>query len=204
MAVSAEDRKHSIAQVVHSLLFHLEGLSAIQQGGGPLREGLRETPERVAKAWIDEWASGYKQDAVALLKTFSDGANGYDEMVVETDIPVYSHCEHHMAPIFGVAHIGYVPGSRIVGLSKLPRVVDVYARRLQVQERLTTQVATALNEGLQPRGVAVVMECRHLCMESRGVRRRGIVTTTSCLLGVLREPAPRAEFFSLVGQRRAV
>lgn len=201
--MSAE-RKGSVAQLVHSLLFHLEGLDAVQVGGGPLREGLRETPARVAKAWVDEWASGYKQDGVALLKTFADGANGYDEMVVETDIPVYSHCEHHLAPIFGVAHIGYVPRDRVVGLSKLPRIVDVYARRLQVQERLTTQIADALNAGLQPLGVAVVLECRHLCMESRGVRRRGIVTTTSKLLGVLRDPTARAEFFSLVGQRRAV
>lgn len=201
--MSAE-RKSSVAQLVHSLLFHLEGLDAVQVGGGPLREGLRETPARVAKAWVDEWASGYKQDGVALLKTFADGANGYDEMVVETDIPVYSHCEHHLAPIFGVAHIGYVPRDRVVGLSKLPRIVDVYARRLQVQERLTTQIADALNTGLQPLGVAVVLECRHLCMESRGVRRRGIVTTTSKLLGALRDPTPRAEFFSIVGQRREV
>lgn len=162
----------------------------------PNREGLRETPVRVTKAW-QYWTSGYYQDPAEILKTFEDGAKNYDEMVFQGNIPVYSHCEHHLAPFFGVAHIGYIPKQRIVGLSKISRLVDVFAHRLQVQERLTTQIADSLFQCLEPLGVGVVVRCRHLCMESRGIRRHGTVTYTSSLLGVFRQEA-KSEFMRFV------
>lgn len=167
------------------------------------REGLSETPSRVVKAW-NTWFSGYDQDPATILKTFEDGAQGVDQMVVQTDIPIYSFCEHHIAPIFGVAHVAYVPNGRVVGLSKLNRLCDVFARRLQVQERLTTQIADALDENLSPLGVGVVLSCRHMCMESRGVHSHGVVTTTSSLRGVLRdEHDARAEFLNLVAMTKS-
>ena len=138
-------------------------------GENPDRPGLRETPERVAKAW-HHWTSGYDQDPNEILKVFEDGAENYNELIVVRGIPVYSHCEHHLAPFFGIATIGYTPAGRIVGLSKLTRLVDCFAKRLQVQERLTMQVADALTEHLKPRAVGVVIRCRHMCMESRGIR----------------------------------
>ena len=153
-----------------------------QLGDDPSREGLSETPQRVAKAWA-EWTSGYAADPAAILKTFEDGSAGYDALVFQGNITLYSHCEHHMAPFFGVAHIGYIPNGRVVGLSKLARLVDIYARRLQVQERLTVQIASALNTHLEPKAVGVVIECRHLCMESRGIRQAGTTTKTSALHG---------------------
>lgn len=167
-------------------------------GDDPSREGLTETPSRVVKAW-DTWFSGYGQDPEKILKTFKDGADGVDEMVLETDIPVYSHCEHHVAPIFGIAHIAYIPSGRVVGLSKLKRLVDVFARRLQVQERLTNQVADAMQKILKPKGVGVVLQCRHMCMESRGINTRGIVTTTSALRGAMKsEASARSELMHLI------
>ncbi len=166
-------------------------------GEDPKRGGLLDTPKRVAKAW-KHWASGYGVDIPALLKTFEDGADGCDEMVVVKDIPFYTHCEHHMAPFFGTATIAYIPDGRIVGLSKLPRVVNAFARRLQVQERLTNQIADAIQEHLQPKGVGVVIRARHLCMESRGIQQQGHYTITSALRGVMREsPEARAEFLDL-------
>jgi GTP cyclohydrolase I len=163
-----------------------------------LRPGLSETPARAAKAWRF-WTSGYDQKPEDVLKSFEDGAEYYDEMVVQLSIPVFSHCEHHLAPIFGVAHIGYLPHGKIVGLSKLSRVVDIFARRLQVQERLTRQIADCLQAHLQPLGVGVVLQCRHLCMESRGIQRMGTVTTTSALLGALKDHSgARSEFLALV------
>lgn len=166
------------------------------------REGLYETPGRVIKAW-DTWFSGYDKNPADVLKVFEDGAQGVDELVLETDIPVYSHCEHHMAPIFGVAHIGYIPNGKVVGLSKIKRLVDIFARRLQVQERLTTQIADALNDTLKPIGAGVVLQCRHLCMESRGVHTSGIVTTTSALRGAIKkESSARAEFMNLIAQSK--
>ncbi|TQE98144.1 MAG: GTP cyclohydrolase I, partial [Spiribacter salinus] len=132
------------------------------------RGGLNETPDRVAKAW-EFWTSGYQQHPADVLKAFEDGADGYDEMVAVVGIPFYSKCEHHLADIFGTATVAYVPDGRIVGLSKLSRLVDVFARRLQVQERLTVQVADALDEHLAPLGVGVTISARHLCMESRGL-----------------------------------
>lgn len=168
----------------------------------PERQGLEETPKRFKKA-LREWFSGYNvQDPSSLLKSFEDGAEGlkYDEMVIQKNIPVYSHCEHHLAPIFGVCHIGYVPDSRIVGLSKLARVVDAFACRLQVQERLTQQIADCILQSLQPKGIGVIVEARHFCMESRGVKvPAGTLTTTSALRGVfLTNPTARSEFMNLV------
>lgn len=163
------------------------------------RGGLQETPSRVARAWQD-WCSGYNKDPAEVLKVFEDGADSYDEMVVVADIPLYSKCEHHMADIFGTATIAYVPDGKIVGLSKLSRLLDVYAKRLQVQERLTAQVADALMEHLQPKGAGVVIKARHMCMESRGVNQQGHYTVTSALRGVLKDvPEARAEFMAFVG-----
>ncbi len=170
-------------------------------GEDPDREGLLETPDRFLRAWA-EWTSGYAESPNEILKTFDDGANAYDEMVLVRDIPVYSLCEHHLAPFFGVAHVGYLPRGRIVGLSKLNRLVGAYARRLQVQERLTTQVADTLFDALNPYGVAVMIECRHMCMESRGVRQPGASTITSAMRGTLKTDAKsRSEFLNFVSRR---
>lgn len=161
------------------------------------RGGLHETPKRVAKAW-KEWTSGYDVNPEDVLKCFEDGANGYDEMVIVKDTPFYSHCEHHLAAIFGTVTIAYIPKGRIVGLSKLARLADVYAHRLQVQERMTTQIADTLEKVLAPRGVGVVIKARHLCMESRGTNKQGQITITSALRGVLKDkPEARAEFLDL-------
>lgn len=162
------------------------------------REGLSETPNRVAKAWSDYWAAGYKQKPEDVLKVFEDGAESYDEMVIVKNIPIYSHCEHHLAPIFGTATIAYIPDGKIVGLSKLSRLAEVFARRLQVQERLTNQIADAIQEHLHPKGVGVIIKARHLCMESRGICQQGHHTITSALRGVLKDqPETRAEFMDL-------
>lgn len=161
------------------------------------REGLLETPKRVAKAWA-QWCSGYDKDPAKILKVFEDGAESHDQMVTVKDIPIYSHCEHHMAPIFGTVTISYIPDGKIVGLSKLSRLADMYARRLQVQERLTDQIADALYEHLQPKGVGVVIKARHMCMESRGVCQQGHCTITTALRGAMRdESETRAEFLQL-------
>lgn len=169
----------------------------ISLGEDPDRAGLVETPSRVAKAW-KHWASGYAQDPAECLKVFEDGAEQYNELIVVRNIPVYSHCEHHLAPFFGSATIGYVPNGKIVGLSKLTRLVDCFAHRLQVQERLTIQIANALMTHLEPQAVGVVIRCRHLCMESRGIRTQGEETVTSSMLGALQpNQALRAEFFAL-------
>jgi GTP cyclohydrolase I len=166
-------------------------------GENPDRGGLLETPARVAKAW-QFWASGYGLGPADVLKSFEDGAEGCDEMVVVKDFPFYSHCEHHLAPFFGTATIAYIPDGKVVGLSKLGRLLNIYARRLQVQERLTVQVADALMQHLQPKGVGVLLKARHLCMESRGVSQQGHHTRTSALRGVFKQdPAVRAEFLSL-------
>lgn len=167
------------------------------EGNGSLREGLHETPMRVAKAF-EHWFSGYDKKAEDILKVFKDGGESYNQMVIVKDIPIYSKCEHHMADIFGTCTIAYIPDGRIVGLSKLSRLADMYARRLQVQERLTDQIAEALNENLAPKGVGVMIRARHMCMESRGVMQQGHHTITTALRGViLDEPATRAEFMQL-------
>jgi GTP cyclohydrolase I len=166
-------------------------------GEDPDRPGLVETPSRVTKAW-QHWTSGYGQEPSEILKVFEDGAEDYNELIMVRNIPVYSHCEHHLAPFFGTATIGYTPNGRIVGLSKLTRLMDCFAKRLQVQERLTIQVANALMEHLQPKSVGVMIRCRHMCMESRGIRTPGEETVTSALLGELQTNlALRTEFLSL-------
>lgn len=165
-------------------------------GEDPDREGLEKTPERVGKA-LQFLTSGYGQDAAKILR----GAmfkEDYSEMVIVKDIELYSMCEHHMLPFFGKAHIAYIPNGHIVGLSKLPRVVDVFARRLQVQERLTHQVLEAIQETLNPLGVAVVIEARHMCMMMRGVQKQNSVTTTSAFTGAFKDAKTRNEFLKLI------
>lgn len=180
----------------------LDGIAAVQtlmtiMGEDILREGLVDTPQRVLKAY-GEWFKGYTINPGDLFKTFEDGAEGADEMVVLTDIPVFSHCEHHITPIVGVAHVAYIPRGRVVGISKLARVVDCFARRLQVQERLTVQIADCLMEHLQPQGVGVVVRAKHFCMATRGVNTPNVDTITSALRGAFREdPTVRSEFLSL-------
>lgn len=168
----------------------------------PDRGGLTETPARAAKAWT-EWTSGYGINPVDVLKVFEDGAHGCDQMVVVRDIPFYSHCEHHLAPIFGTATVGYLPNGKIVGLSKLNRLVMIYAKRLQVQERMTNQIADALRDNLNPGGVGVVIRARHFCMESRGVCHQGCETVTSALHGAFKDdPIVRTEFLELARSPR--
>lgn len=174
-------------------------------GEDPTRQGLRETPKRAWKAWQD-WTDGYNfpdSEIGELLKTFEDGAELCgDEMVVVRDIELYSHCEHHLAPFFGTCHIAYIPNKRVVGLSKLARLADVFAKRLQVQERLTNQIANAIEQHLQPLGVGVVIEAKHFCMCSRGVGKQHSTTITSALRGVIKDkPETRSEFMSLVRPR---
>lgn len=160
------------------------------------RGGLLETPARAAKAWRF-LTSGYGKNPEDVLKVFEDGAGQYDQMVVVRDIPVYSQCEHHLLPFFGTANVAYIPDGKIVGLSKINRLVDIFARRLQVQERLTTQIADAMETHLKPKGVGVVLKCRHMCIESRGVQHSGTATVTSALRGALREDgSARAEFMA--------
>lgn len=185
-------------ELVRELLSRIEPVEHVQDGIYILREGLIDTPKRVAKAF-KHWFGGYDVDIQAILSTqFKDGGEGYDEMVIVKDIPFYSKCEHHMADIFGTATVAYIPDGHVVGLSKLSRLVDAYSRRLQVQERMTRQIADALQENLTPKGVGVVIKARHMCMESRGICQQGHHTITSALRGVLKEEADaRAEFMSL-------
>lgn len=167
-------------------------------GDNPARPGLEKTPERVAEAF-GEYFKGYKQDALAeLAQTFED-PSGYNEMVLLKDIAFESHCEHHIAPFFGTAHVAYLPSDRIVGLSKIARVVDIFARRLQTQESLTEQIATTLEEGLQAKGVAIMMSARHHCMAARGVQQRDVATVTFRFLGEFeRNSALRDRFMAVV------
>ncbi|MEM9013015.1 MAG: GTP cyclohydrolase I FolE [Pseudomonadota bacterium] len=168
-------------------------------GDDPEREGLLDTPARVAKAYED-WFRGYSEDPAALLERTFEEVEGYDEMVVLRDIRYESYCEHHMAPIIGKAHVGYLPTDRVVGISKLARVVDAYAKRLQVQEKLTAQIANTLQEVLQPAGVAVVLEGEHHCMSTRGVHKPGVSMVTSTMLGTFRQdPTTRKEFLDIIG-----
>ena len=167
-------------------------------GDDPDREGLRETPARVVRSY-EEFFAGYATDPEEFLaKTFEE-VEGYDEMVIVRDIDLMSHCEHHMVPITGKAHVGYLPRTRVVGLSKLARVVEAYARRLQIQEKLTVQIADTIDRVLQPKGVAVVIEAGHQCMTTRGVRKQGSVTVTSRMTGAFRENVTtREEFLSMI------
>jgi len=169
-------------------------------GEDPQREGLVRTPHRVAKS-LRFLTSGYQQEVGEVLNDALFAAEGADEMVLVRSIELYSLCEHHMLPFFGKAHVAYLPGDRIVGLSKVARVVDVFARRLQVQERLTVQVAKALEEVLEPKGVGVIIEARHLCMMMRGVQKQNSYTTTSCMLGRFKSDSKtRSEFLHLTGR----
>jgi GTP cyclohydrolase I len=167
-------------------------------GEDPAREGLLDTPKRVAKAYRD-WFSGYGMDPEDYLARTFEEVHGYDELIVLRDIEFESHCEHHMAPIIGKAHVGYLPNGKVVGISKLARVVDAYARRFQVQEKMTAQIADCIQRALQPRGVGVVIEATHECMTTRGVHKRGVSMVTSRMLGSFREDArTRAEFLKFI------
>ena len=168
-------------------------------GEAPEREGLADTPARVVRAY-EEWFGGYEQDPAEMLQRTFDEVGGYDEIIVLRDIPFQSCCEHHLAAIQGTIHVGYLPRNRVVGISKLARVVDAFARRLQVQERLTAQIADTINEVLNPRGVAVIVRATHACMSTRGVRKHGVSMVTSRMLGAFRDdPATRQEFLMAVG-----
>jgi len=168
-------------------------------GDDPEREGLYGTPERVARAY-EEFFGGYQTDPVELLTRTFEETDGYDEMVVLKDIRLESHCEHHMVPIIGKAHVAYLPRGRVVGISKLARVVEVYAKRLQIQEKMTAQIANTIDQVLQPEGVAVVVEASHQCMTTRGVRKPGVVMVTSRMLGAFRnDPSTRSEFLTMIG-----
>ena len=173
-------------------------------GEDPAREGLHDTPSRVVRSY-EEFFAGYANDPVALLsRTFAE-VDDYDEIVLLRDIRFESHCEHHMVPIIGRAHVAYLPRRRVVGISKLARVVDVYARRLQIQERLTAQIANTINDVLQPHGVAVILEAGHQCMSTRGVHRPGVSMVTSRMLGVFRDhAATRQELLAMLNRPSAV
>lgn len=167
-------------------------------GDDPEREGVKDTPKRVAKAY-EEFFQGYAIDPHSVLSRTFKEVEGYDEMVILRDITFESHCEHHMVPFTGRAHVAYVPNKKVVGISKLARLVDVYAKRLQIQEKLTAQIACALNDILQPKGVGVVIEAQHQCMTTRGVHKPGVVMTTSHMLGGFRSDIrTRQEFLSLI------
>jgi GTP cyclohydrolase I len=169
-------------------------------GDDPDREGLVGTPDRVVRAY-EEFFGGYRVDPEALLATTFEETDNYDEMVVLRDIRLESHCEHHIVPIIGRAHIAYLPAGRVIGISKLARLVDVFGRRLQIQETLTAQIADTIDKVLKPRGVAVVVEAAHHCMTTRGVRKPGVSMVTSRMLGAFRaDPATRQEFLSLIGR----
>jgi len=170
-------------------------------GEDPTREGLRDTPKRVVEAYKD-WYSGYAIDPRDYLRRTFEEMAGYDEMIVLRDIEFESHCEHHMAPIIGRAHVGYLPTTKVVGISKLARVVDVFARRFQVQEKMTAEIARCINDVLQPRGVGVVIEAVHECMTTRGIHKRGVSMITSKMLGTFRSDArTRSEFLTFIDIR---
>ena len=181
-------------EAIHTLL--------LWAGENPGREGLVETPMRVAKAYED-WFSGYKQDPVRYLKRTFEEVEGYDEMIVLRDISFESHCEHHMAPIIGKAHVGYLPSNKIVGISKLARVVEAFARRFQVQEKMTAQIANCIEDVLRPKGVGVVIEAVHQCMTTRGIHKSGVSMVTSQMLGSFRKDArTRSEFLRMIDGAR--
>ncbi len=188
---------------------HEEAESAIRTlirwaGDDPSREGLRDTPSRVARSYL-EFFRGYDEDPVAILERTFEEVEGYDEIVLLRDIRLESHCEHHMVPIIGRAHVAYLPDKRVVGISKLARVVDAYAHRLQIQEKLTAQIANTINEVLAPRGVAVIIEAAHECMTTRGVHKPGVSMVTSRMLGAFRDdPTTRRELLAMIGNRGAV
>jgi GTP cyclohydrolase I len=170
-------------------------------GDEPSREGLLDTPSRVARSYL-EFFNGYNQDPISMLERTFEEVEGYDEIVLLRDIRVESHCEHHMVPIVGRAHVAYLPHRRVVGISKLARVVDAYSHRLQIQEKLTAQIANTIHEVLQPLGTAVIIDAAHECMTTRGVHKTGVSMVTSRMLGVFRDdPATRRELLSMIAQR---
>jgi GTP cyclohydrolase I len=169
-------------------------------GEDPTREGLLDTPKRVAQAYED-WFSGYREDPVKYLKRTFEEVDGYDEMIVLRDITFESHCEHHMAPIIGKAHVGYLPNNKVVGISKLARVVEAFARRFQVQEKMTAQIANCIQEVLKPKGVGVVIDASHQCMTTRGIHKSDVSMVTSQMLGTFRKDArTRDEFLRIIGK----
>jgi len=169
-------------------------------GDNPEREGLLGTPDRVARAY-EEFFSGYWKDPEAILRTTFEETEGYDEMVVLKDIDYQSHCEHHMVPIIGRAHVAYLPNKKVVGISKLARIVEAYAKRLQIQEKMTSQIANAIDKVLAPKGVAVVIEGNHECMSTRGVNKPDVIMVTSTMLGAFRDnPSTRREFLAFIGK----
>lgn len=173
-------------------------------GDDPTREGLLDTPARVARSY-EEFFSGYEIDPVALLERTFEETDGYDEIVLLRDIRLESHCEHHMVPIIGRAHVAYLPHHRVVGISKLARVVDAYARRLQIQEKLTAQIANTIQQVLEPRGVAVVIEAAHQCMTTRGIHKPGVTMVTSRMLGAFRDdPTTRREVLAMIGNGKGL
>ncbi|MCZ6849711.1 MAG: GTP cyclohydrolase I FolE [Alphaproteobacteria bacterium] len=184
---------------------HLEAEDAVRTlirwaGDDPNREGLLGTPDRVVRAW-QEFFRGYDEDPHEILSRTFEEIEGYDEMVVLKDIRFESHCEHHLMPIIGVAHVGYLPNTRVVGVSKLARLVEAYAKRLQIQEKMTAQIASAIDEVLQPGGVAVVIEAEHQCMTTRGIHKPGATMVTSRMLGGFRnDQKTRREFLAMIGQ----
>jgi GTP cyclohydrolase I len=181
-------------EAIHTLL--------LWAGEDTRREGLLDTPARVARAYED-WFSGYKEDPVSFLKRTFEEVEGYDEMIVLRNIEFESHCEHHMAPIIGVAHVGYLPNNKVVGISKLARVVDAFARRFQVQEKMTAQIANCIQDVLNPKGVGVVIEASHQCMTTRGVHKSNVTMVTSQMLGLFRKDArTRAEFLRMIDSKR--
>lgn len=192
--MSEEKDEEAVMDAVRTILKYI--------GEDPAREGLIETPGRVLRAFAEHFA-GYTQDPQTYLQKTFEEVEGYDEIVLVSDIEVYSHCEHHMVPFVGRAHVAYIPRGKVVGLSKLARVVDVFAKRLQVQEKLTAQIADAIQQALDPLGVAVIMQCQHYCMCHRGVRKPGSWTTTSKLHGTFLESSmTRMELFTLIGLER--
>lgn len=176
-------------EAIKTILYHI--------GEDPSREGLLETPDRVLKSYKELFA-GYDQDPKTILKTFKDGSEDADEMIIQRNIPFFSMCEHHMLPFFGVAHVAYLPSDRIVGLSKLARLVEIYGRRLQVQERMTSQITAALMEHLDARGAGCIIQAAHLCMFQRGIKKHHSDTITSSIRGCFRDPETRSEFHRLI------
>ena len=187
--MSKQVTEDEVRQAVSTILSYI--------GDDPEREGLQETPDRIVRSY-KELYSGYGKEVGSMLKTFSDGAEAADEMVVQRNIPFFSMCEHHMLPFVGVAHVGYLPDKKIVGISKLARLVDIYARRLQVQERMTAQISQALMDALNPLGAACVIEATHLCMAQRGVAKHHSDTVTSSLRGSFKDAKTRAEFLNFI------
>ena len=190
-AVPARPSRDEAEKAVHTLLQWA--------GDDPAREGLRDTPARVARAFED-WFSGYNEDPEEYMRRTFEEVEGYDNMIVLRDIRFESHCEHHLAPIIGKAHVGYLPNNKVVGISKLARVVEAYARRLQVQEKMNAQIANTIQKVLEPKGVAVVIEASHQCMTTRGVHKTGVSMVTSTMLGDFRtNEITRREFLAVIG-----